>query len=189
MLVVEDDVMDRRPIVLPLDSVAHLGSHRRRHKLQLIRLPDVDGSGHPAHFLGHGTAGWRGAAQERLVVRVGHGVHLQEHREVIQPAEFIALAEVLARLAGLDPPGILKAGLGVDLPSQARHPEGMEHVLAGDLQPHDLAGRDGQLGDAGLAVGVLERPRPLDASHLDGLLRRRSVSHVIHAQRCPDEDK
>src|SRR5713101_7503252 len=113
--------VDGRPVVLPLDSVAHLGGHGRRHKLQLIRLPDVDGSGHPAHFLGHGTAGWRGAAQERLVVRVRHGVHLQEHREVIQPAEFIALAEVLARLAGLDPAAILKAGLGVDLPSQARH--------------------------------------------------------------------
>ena len=108
---------------------------------------------------------------------------------MIEPAEFIALAQVLARLAGLDPAAILKSRLGVDLSAQTRHPEGVEHVPAGDLQANDLAHRDGQLGDAAFAVRVLERPGPLDAGHLDGLLRRRPVSHVIHPQRGPDEQK
>src|SRR5256885_3666051 len=99
---------------------------------------------------------------------------------MIEPAELVALAQVLARLAGLDPPAVLKTGLGVDLSAETRHPEGVEHVPARDLQTHDLAHRDGQLGDAGLAVGVLERPGPLNAGHLDGLLWRRTVSHVIH---------
>src|SRR5436305_11172450 len=99
---------------------------------------------------------------------------------MIDAAELIALPQVLARLAGLDPAAVLITGLGVDLPAQTRDPEGVEHVPARDLQAHDLPHRDGQLGDAGLAVRVLERPGPLDAGHLDRLLWRRTVSHVIH---------
>src|SRR6202022_2032459 len=145
-LVVEDDVVDQRTVVLPFDDVAHLSGHRGRLEFQGICLAYVDAGGYTAHRLRRGTAGWGRAAEKSLVVRIRHGVDFQEHGEVIQPAELIALAEVLAWLAGLDPAAVLKAGLGVDLPSQAWHPEGMEHVFAHDLHPHDLAARGGPPG-------------------------------------------
>ena len=93
-----------------------------------------------------------------------------------RPQNSVALPFVAA---GLDRPGcaarFVRAGHRVDLAGEARHPEGVDDVVAGD---HDVDGRTGGQVQHGFGlgpamIGVAEGPDPLPPHGFDA--RRRAA--------------
>ena len=66
----------------------------------------------------------------------------QRHLGMLHAAIFGALAAIDAGRRGLDPGLVGLAGNGVHLAGQLRHPEGMDHIAADQLQPHRRADRE-----------------------------------------------
>jgi hypothetical protein len=111
---------------------------------------------------------------------------------VLQPAELRALAEVLARLVGLQDQRVGVVVQQVHLAAQRRHPEAVDHVrgrqLQGDGTPHrdvELVGRRDPL------IGVADLPPPLVPDDLhDERFPWGGVRHDPHRiYRRPDHDE
>ena len=93
----------------------------------------------------------------------------EPHPGVTEAAEFVALSFVAARLIGLNAQAVHMPGHRVDLAGEARNPEGVDDVLAGD---HDVDRRArGQVQDVPrlhpAMLGIAERPAPLPALGFD----------------------
>ena len=110
----------------------------------------------------------------------------EPHPGMAEAAELRAAAVIAAGFVGLDAQQVHMARHRVDLAGQARHPEGMDDVDAGDRDVDGNAG--GQVQDvSGLnpaLVGIAEGPDPLPSLGLDPAAAR-FPSAAAAARRRP----
>src|SRR5690606_10288021 len=92
------------------------------------------------HRGGGGGRGRRGFGLLRgkplLELGLGYGMNHDRHEAVVLAAQFGALAAIHARRADLGPPAVDDARDRVLLPTQARHPPRVIHVIGGDHEAH-----------------------------------------------------
>ncbi len=75
---------------------------------------------------------------------------IEPHARVIETAEFAALAGIAAGLVGLNAQAVHMPGHRIDLAGEARYPEGVDDVPAGDQDVDGCACR--QMQDAFVSV-------------------------------------
>ena len=98
---------------------------------------------------------------------------IEPHACVTKTTKFVALARVVARLIRLNTQAVHMPGHGIDLAREARNPERVDNVMAGD-QDVDRSARGYMQNIFGLhsaMIGIAEGPGPLLTNSLD--LRRR----------------
>lgn len=96
------------------------------------------------------------------------GVNREFHVRVAGAAELGALTVIGTGLVGLQPQHIGAPRQHVQFAAEARHPERMDHIIAGQVQIHRLAGGNVQLiAQLDALLRIADLPPPLVAGHLN----------------------